>query len=158
MYDRVFAAMYLSVRKNWVSASIGRLNKPRDSGVLGSLPREPPPYPPRAQSDKSRRHGMFSLGADFDTAYLFTSIRECTADNNYGQPIVSLLTGVARVARSYLRAGFTGGLVVDYPNSTKAKKYYLCLSFEHGYKAPAAKVAEQQGGAAAAKFDVSSLF
>jgi 18S rRNA (guanine1575-N7)-methyltransferase len=26
-----------------------------------------------------------------------------------------------------LRCGFTGGLVVDFPNSTKAKKYYLCL-------------------------------
>lgn len=26
-----------------------------------------------------------------------------------------------------MRAGFTGGLVVDYPNSSKAKKYYLCL-------------------------------
>lgn len=25
------------------------------------------------------------------------------------------------------RAGFTGGLVVDYPNSKKAKKFYLCL-------------------------------
>ncbi len=25
------------------------------------------------------------------------------------------------------KSGFTGGLVVDYPNSTKAKKYYLCL-------------------------------
>jgi len=25
------------------------------------------------------------------------------------------------------RAGFTGGVVVDYPNSAKAKKYYLCL-------------------------------
>lgn len=47
--------------------------------------------------------------------------------------------------------------MVDYPNSTKAKKYYLCLSFEHGYKTPAAKVAEQEGGAAAAKFDVSSM-
>ena len=55
--------------------------------------------------------------------------------------------------RAYDRAGFTGGLVVDYPNSTKAKKYYLCLSFEHGYKTPEPKVAEQAGGAA--KFDVS---
>lgn len=45
--------------------------------------------------------------------------------------------------------------MVDYPNSTKAKKYYLCLSFEHGYKTPAPKVAE--GGGAAAKFDVSWL-
>lgn len=26
-----------------------------------------------------------------------------------------------------MRCGFSGGLVVDYPNSTKAKKYYLCL-------------------------------
>lgn len=25
------------------------------------------------------------------------------------------------------RAGFTGGLVIDYPNSTKAKKHYLCI-------------------------------
>ncbi|CAM9690072.1 unnamed protein product [Chrysoparadoxa australica] len=34
------------------------------------------------------------------------------------------------------KAGFTGGLVIDYPNSAKAKKYYLCLSFERSYKAP----------------------
>ncbi|KAG8897532.1 hypothetical protein FRB99_008104 [Tulasnella sp. 403] len=26
-----------------------------------------------------------------------------------------------------MKAGFTGGLVVDYPNSRKAKKYFLCL-------------------------------
>nr|CCA14293.1 methyltransferase WBSCR22 putative [Albugo laibachii Nc14] len=26
-----------------------------------------------------------------------------------------------------MRSGFSGGLVVDYPNSAKAKKYYLCL-------------------------------
>ncbi|XP_070268879.1 18S rRNA (guanine-N(7))-methyltransferase [Myotis yumanensis] len=26
-----------------------------------------------------------------------------------------------------IRAGFTGGVVVDYPNSAKAKKFYLCL-------------------------------
>ncbi|XP_071946419.1 18S rRNA (guanine-N(7))-methyltransferase-like [Antedon mediterranea] len=26
-----------------------------------------------------------------------------------------------------MKAGFTGGLVVDYPNSTKAKKMFLCL-------------------------------
>lgn len=64
---------------------------------------------------------------------------------------------MSRNAMDYTRAGFTGGLVVDYPNSTKAKKYYLCLSFEHGYKTPAPKVADQPGGAAAARFDVSSL-
>lgn len=27
-----------------------------------------------------------------------------------------------------MRAGFSGGLLVDYPNSTKAKKYFLCLT------------------------------
>jgi 18S rRNA (guanine1575-N7)-methyltransferase len=34
---------------------------------------------------------------------------------------VQLLTSAA------MRCGFTGGLVVDYPNSTKAKKFFLCL-------------------------------
>lgn len=34
------------------------------------------------------------------------------------------------------RVGFQGGLVVDYPNSSKAKKYYLCLSFETQYRVP----------------------
>jgi len=36
------------------------------------------------------------------------------------------------------RVGFKGGLVVDYPNSSKAKKYYLCLSFETAYRIPQA--------------------
>lgn len=26
-----------------------------------------------------------------------------------------------------MKAGFSGGLVVDYPHSTRAKKYFLCL-------------------------------
>mmetsp|Transcript_7113 Transcript_7113/g.16506 ORF Transcript_7113/g.16506 Transcript_7113/m.16506 type:complete len:285 (-) Transcript_7113:56-910(-) len=34
------------------------------------------------------------------------------------------------------KVGFAGGIVVDYPNSTKAKKHYLVLSFERVYKAP----------------------
>ena len=34
---------------------------------------------------------------------------------------VDLLTKAA------MKAGFTGGVVVDYPQSTKAKKFYLCL-------------------------------
>jgi 18S rRNA (guanine1575-N7)-methyltransferase len=37
------------------------------------------------------------------------------------------------------RVGFAGGLVVDYPNSAKAKKFYLCLSFERSYRVPAAR-------------------
>lgn len=31
------------------------------------------------------------------------------------------------ISSAAMRAGFSGGLVVDYPNSAKAKKYYLCL-------------------------------
>eukprot|EP00521_Asterionellopsis_glacialis_P007530 CAMPEP_0195283252 /NCGR_PEP_ID=MMETSP0707-20130614/1861_1 /TAXON_ID=33640 /ORGANISM="Asterionellopsis glacialis, Strain CCMP134" /LENGTH=313 /DNA_ID=CAMNT_0040342385 /DNA_START=122 /DNA_END=1063 /DNA_ORIENTATION=+ len=34
------------------------------------------------------------------------------------------------------KVGFAGGVVVDYPNSTKAKKHYLVLSFDRAYKAP----------------------
>jgi len=33
--------------------------------------------------------------------------------------------------------GFAGGVVVDYPNSTKAKKHFLVLSFDRTYKPPA---------------------
>ncbi len=44
------------------------------------------------------------------------------------------------------RVGFQGGLVVDYPNSSKAKKYYLCLSFEHTYRVPKA-LGSGDGGA-----------
>lgn len=34
------------------------------------------------------------------------------------------------------KVGFAGGIVVDYPNSTKAKKHYLVLSFERAHMAP----------------------
>ena len=49
------------------------------------------------------------------------------------------------ITASALRCGFTGGLVVDFPNSKKAKKYYLCLiaggsSSRGNSSLPAAKV------------------
>jgi 18S rRNA (guanine1575-N7)-methyltransferase len=31
------------------------------------------------------------------------------------------------ITSAALKAGFSGGLVVDYPNSTKAKKYFLVI-------------------------------
>lgn len=34
------------------------------------------------------------------------------------------------------KVGFAGGIVVDYPNSTKAKKHYLVLSFDKSYRPP----------------------
>ena len=42
------------------------------------------------------------------------------------------------ITTSAMKAGFSGGLVVDYPNSTKAKKYYLVLSMQQGFRAPQA--------------------
>lgn len=42
------------------------------------------------------------------------------------------------IAQCAAKVGFAGGLVVDFPNSAKAKKYYLCLSFERSYRVPVA--------------------
>jgi len=45
------------------------------------------------------------------------------------------------VTASAMKCGFSGGLVVDYPHSTKAKKYFLCLFagiVPNGYQLPKA--------------------
>eukprot|EP01041_Mallomonas_annulata_P001096 gene1097-2130_t len=42
------------------------------------------------------------------------------------------------VAQCASKCGFAGGIVVDYPNSSKAKKFYLVLSFERSYQLPRA--------------------
>ena len=44
-----------------------------------------------------------------------------------------------------MRCGFSGGLVVDYPNSTKAKKYYLVLSA--GTPGTAGRIVRRKGRA-----------
>ncbi|KAK9694162.1 18S rRNA (guanine1575-N7)-methyltransferase [Basidiobolus ranarum] len=31
------------------------------------------------------------------------------------------------IMNAAMKSGFTGGLVIDFPNSKKAKKFYLCL-------------------------------
>ena len=46
------------------------------------------------------------------------------------------------------KVGFAGGIVVDYPNSTKAKKHYLVLSFERAYKAPPGLLTGSDGSTA----------
>lgn len=38
-----------------------------------------------------------------------------------------------------MKAGFSGGLVVDYPHSTRAKKYFLVLMVGSGGTVPAPK-------------------
>jgi 18S rRNA (guanine1575-N7)-methyltransferase len=50
------------------------------------------------------------------------------------------------IAQCASKVGFAGGVVVDYPNSTKAKKYYLCLSFERSYQIPSAIGTEANAG------------
>jgi len=47
------------------------------------------------------------------------------------------------IASSALRVGFSGGLVVDYPNSTRAKKYFLVLAAGPPDQMPRAKEDEQ---------------
>jgi len=48
-----------------------------------------------------------------------------------------------------MKAGFSGGLVVDYPNSTKAKKIFLCLfAGEPSYDLPTGKSEEVSAEAA----------
>lgn len=52
------------------------------------------------------------------------------------------------ISTAALRCGFTGGVVVDFPNSTKAKKYFLCIFA--GVDPEAAKAALPQGRGASA--------
>ena len=94
----------------------------------------------------------FKAGA-FDGAMSISALQWlCNADKSYHNPIkrlfkffTSLYACLSRGARAVfqfypenpkqiemitsqaMKAGFTGGLVVDYPNSTKAKKFFLVL-------------------------------
>lgn len=59
------------------------------------------------------------------------------------------------ITSSALRAGFTGGVVIDYPNSAKAKKYYLTLFAgppPQNYQQPKALGAEAEGDERSATF------
>jgi 18S rRNA (guanine1575-N7)-methyltransferase len=50
------------------------------------------------------------------------------------------------ISETATACGFTGGVVVDYPNSAKAKKHYLVLSFDrsNAQKKGAIDAAQQQ--------------
>lgn len=97
--------------------------------------------------------GMFFRPGSFDAAVSISALQWlCNADKREHVPqkrlkvfFASLYRSLARGARAVLqiypetpaqmtmittaamRCGFSGGLVVDYPNSTKARKYFLCL-------------------------------
>lgn len=48
------------------------------------------------------------------------------------------------ISSQAMRAGFYGGVVVDYPNSAKAKKYYLVLMTGGSQQLPAALGTEEE--------------
>ena len=97
--------------------------------------------------------GMPFKAGTFDGAMSISALQWlCNADKSYHRPAKRLFTfftslyaclarGSKAVFQFYpenpsqlelitsqaMKSGFTGGLVVDYPNSTKAKKYFLVL-------------------------------
>ncbi|CAF3633490.1 unnamed protein product [Rotaria sordida] len=98
-------------------------------------------------------YGMPFRAGSFDGAISISALQWlCQADKSYHNPVKrlykffsTLYSCLSRGARAVLqfypetpnqvdmitqqamKAGFTGGLVVDYPNSTRAKKMFLCL-------------------------------
>jgi 18S rRNA (guanine1575-N7)-methyltransferase len=98
-------------------------------------------------------HGLPFRPGSLDGAISISAVQWlCNADKRSHVPqrrlakfFASLYRALARGARAVLqfypesakqmelittaamKAGFAGGLVVDYPNSTKAKKFFLCL-------------------------------
>ncbi|KAG0229655.1 hypothetical protein BGW42_001416 [Actinomortierella wolfii] len=74
-------------------------------------------------ADKASHHPKQRLQRFFSTLYsaLRRGARAVFQFYPENDDQVQLIMGVA------VRCGFEGGLVVDYPNSKKAKKFYLCL-------------------------------
>ncbi|KAH9503846.1 18S rRNA (guanine1575-N7)-methyltransferase [Bulinus truncatus] len=98
-------------------------------------------------------YGLPFRPGTFDGAISISALQWlCNADKKYHSPAKRMLVffrtlyaALSRGARAIfqlypenseqlelltqqaMKAGFTGGLVVDYPNSTKAKKIFLCL-------------------------------
>jgi len=52
-----------------------------------------------------------------------------------------------------MRAGFTGGVLIDYPNSAKAKKFFLVLMTGGSQPMPQALGVEEENSTHAAKFE-----
>ncbi|KAF9158049.1 hypothetical protein DFQ27_005894 [Actinomortierella ambigua] len=74
-------------------------------------------------ADKASHHPKQRLQRFFSTLYssLRRGARAIFQFYPENDDQIQLIMGVA------VRCGFEGGLVVDYPNSKKAKKFYLCL-------------------------------
>nr|CAH8845912.1 unnamed protein product [Trichobilharzia regenti] len=106
--------------------------------------------------------GLPFRGGSFDGAISVSAIQWlCNADKSSQNPVVrlrrffsSLYSCLTRSARAVLqfypesvvqadllqneamRAGFSGGLIIDFPNSTRAKKYFLVLDVSSSRRIP----------------------
>ncbi|PIO30816.1 hypothetical protein AB205_0163490 [Aquarana catesbeiana] len=66
-------------------------------------------------------------GADIMGSLDRRAVAHTTAGTQRRLLYVANATTLELVTAQAMRAGFTGGMVVDFPNSTKAKKFFLCL-------------------------------
>jgi len=120
----------------------------------------------------------FRAGA-FDGAISISALQWlCNADKSYHKPhkrlytfFCSLYAALSRGSRAVfqfypensmqvemittasMKAGFTGGLVVDYPNSSKAKKFFLVLMTGGSQPLPAALGEETAAASVGARFE-----
>merc|ERR1711983_140550 len=116
--------------------------------------------------------GMPFRAGSFDGAISISALQWlCNADKSHHKPakrlasfFASLYACLSRGSRAIfqfypenpsqielitsqaMKSGFTGGLVVDYPNSTKAKKYFLVLMTGGNQPLPAALGTETREG------------
>ncbi|XP_014110363.1 PREDICTED: probable 18S rRNA (guanine-N(7))-methyltransferase isoform X2 [Pseudopodoces humilis] len=81
-------------------------------------------------------HGIPFRPGMFDGCISISAVQWlCNADKKSHSPpkrlyrfFSTLYTALLElITAQAMRAGFTGGMVVDYPNSAKAKKFFLCL-------------------------------
>ncbi|CAL8084543.1 unnamed protein product [Calicophoron daubneyi] len=109
-------------------------------------------------------YGLPFRSGSFDGAVSISALQWlCSADKAIHNPVLrircfftSLYSCLTRTARAVLqfypesvaqadllqsealRAGFTGGMIIDYPHSTRAKKYFLVLDVSHCRRPPQA--------------------
>ncbi|CAH1801314.1 unnamed protein product [Owenia fusiformis] len=74
-------------------------------------------------ADKKSHHPPKRLHKFFSTLYAAMSRGSRAVFQLYPENSLQL----EMITQQAMKAGFTGGLVVDYPNSSKAKKIFLCL-------------------------------
>ncbi|KAI5063491.1 hypothetical protein GOP47_0022038 [Adiantum capillus-veneris] len=74
-------------------------------------------------ADKSCNDPRLRLKAFFNSLYRSLARGARAALQIYPQNTAQL----EMITTAAMRCGFSGGLVVDYPHSTRAKKYFLCL-------------------------------